>query len=316
MERRGAKAGTTAGVIGLGEIGRGVASALAKAGIPLTVCDILPTATEPFAAVARIARDPADLAGTSDVIVVAVVDDAQAMAVLDGEEGALAGAIPGSVVLLLSTVSPETVRAVARLALVRGVDVLDCGVSGGPAAASAGSLIAMLGGDQKVVDRVAPVLDGFTSLTVRMGPLGAGLQAKLARNLVQYASWMAAFEAQELAEAAGIDLLKLAEVIRASDQWIGGSARLMFRKTATAFTPDDHPDIVGAMRHGAALAHKDLRAALALGDRLGVALPLAAMTEARTDALFGLAPDPLGGPGRSRRTKNGTGMPGPIPGEE
>jgi 3-hydroxyisobutyrate dehydrogenase-like beta-hydroxyacid dehydrogenase len=200
----------TAGVIGLGDIGRGVAGALAKAGMGLTVCDIRPEATEPFAHSARIASGPADLAGTSDVIVVAVVDDAQVLAVLGGDEGALAGAKPGSIVLVLSTVSPDTVQSVAELAATVGVDVLDCGVSGGPAAAAEGSLVAMLGGDQAVIDRVAPVLDGFSSQAVRMGPLGAGLQAKLARNLVQYASWLAAYEAQELAESAGIDLLKLA----------------------------------------------------------------------------------------------------------
>jgi len=293
----------TAGVIGLGDIGRGVALALARAGVGLTVCDIRPEATEPFSDSARIADGPADLAGTSDVIVVAVVDDAQVMAVLDGDDGALAAAKPGSTVLVLSTVSPDTVRAVAELAAVRDVAVLDCGVSGGPAAAAEGALVAMIGGDQEAIDRIRPVLDGFSSLVVRMGPPGAGLQAKLARNLVQYASWLAAYEAQVLAEAAGIELSKLAEVIRASDQWIGGASRLMFRPTAAPFGPDDHPDIVGAMRAGAGLAHKDLRAALELGQRLGTALPLAAMTEARIDAVFGLVPDPVGGAGTAATTE-------------
>ncbi|HXX89062.1 MAG TPA: NAD(P)-dependent oxidoreductase [Acidimicrobiales bacterium] len=292
----GAKPDTpTAGVIGLGDIGRGVAGALAQAGIGLTVCDVRAEATEPFAQSARIAADPADLAATADVILVAVVNDAQVRTVVDGDGGALAAAKPGSTIVVLSTVSPDTVRAVAESAAARDVDVLDCGVSGGPAAAAQGALVSMLGGDEDVIDRVRPVLQGFSSLVVRMGPLGAGLQAKLARNLVQYASWLAAYEAQTLAEAAGVDLLELAEVIRASDQWIGGSSRLMFRQSVAPFGPQDHPDIVGAMRNGAGLAHKDLQAVVALGDRLGVALPLAAMTEARIDAVFGLAPDPMGG---------------------
>jgi hypothetical protein len=59
-----------------------------------------------------------------------------------------------------------------------------------------------------------------------MGPAGAGLAAKLARNLITYGSWLAAFEAQELAEAAGIDLLKLGEAGRESDKRIGGATRL------------------------------------------------------------------------------------------
>jgi 3-hydroxyisobutyrate dehydrogenase len=294
---------TTAGVIGLGDIGRGVGGALATAGVGLTVCDIREEATAAFADSARIARDPADLAGTSDVVVVAVVNDAQVLSVLDGDTGALAGAKPGSTVLVLSTVSPGTVHAVAEMARAKDVDVVDCGVSGGPAAAEQGALVSMVGGDEAVIDRIRPVLDAYSSLVVRMGPLGAGLQAKLARNLVQYASWLAAYEAQELAEAAGVDLLKLAEVIKASDEWIGGASRLMFRTTAAPFTPDDHPDLVGAMRNGATLAHKDLQAALALGEHLGVALPLAAMTETRADAVFGLAPDPLGGAGHGTAAK-------------
>ena len=80
------------------------------------------------------------------------------------------------------------------------------------------------------------MFDAFGSLTVRMGPFGTGLAAKLARNLVQYGSWLAAYEGQVLAEAAGIDLAKLAQVIRASDAKIGGAATLMFRSTVAPFT--------------------------------------------------------------------------------
>ncbi len=70
-----------------------------------------------------------------------------------------------------------------------------------------------------------------------MGPLGAGLPAKLARNLVQYGSWLAAYEAQVLAEAAGIELAKLAQVIKASDAQIGGASTLMFRTDGGAVRP-------------------------------------------------------------------------------
>ena len=70
------------------------------------------------------------------------------------------------------------------------------------------------------IDRVRPVLDAIGSLTVRMGPFGAGLTAKLARNLIQYGSWLAAYEGLLLAEAAGVELAKLAQVIKASDKLI------------------------------------------------------------------------------------------------
>ena len=280
---------TTVGVIGLGDIGRGVADAVLRAGLNLVVCDLRAEATAPFEATAHIAAAPALLGARADVVVVAVVNDHQVLAALDGDEGALAGAAPGSVVVVLSTVSPRTVDAVAGLASRHDIDVVDCGVSGGPQASAEGTLVAMVGGDAAVIERVRPVLESFTSLVVHMGPLGAGLKAKLARNLVQYGSWLAAYEAQVLAEAAGIELAKLAEVIRESDKLIGGASRLMFRDTVAPLPADTHPGFVHAMAAGAALAHKDLRAAIELGLTLHVELPLAQMTEARCDAVFGLA---------------------------
>ena len=75
------------------------------------------------------------------------------------------------------------------------------------------------------------------SLVLHMGPLGAGLSAKLARNLVQYGSWLAAYEAQVLAETAGIPLPLLAQAIRSSDRRIGGAATLMFRDTVRPSGP-------------------------------------------------------------------------------
>ncbi|MGH9028668.1 MAG: NAD(P)-dependent oxidoreductase [Acidimicrobiales bacterium] len=281
----------TAGVIGLGDIGRGVATNLARAGIPLTVHDVRTEASSGFSDGARVADDAADLASTSEVVIVCVLDDAQVLSVLDGARGALSGAGRGATVLVLSTVSIKALQEASELASSRGVALLDCGVSGGPVAAAEGSLVSMLGGDEAVIDRVRPVLDAFSSLVVHMGPLGAGLQAKLARNLVQYGSWLAAYEAQVLAEAAGIELSKLAEVIRASDEKIGGASRLMFRASVAPFEADDDMRLVGAMKAGSTLAHKDLRAALDLAGALGVRLPLAEMTEARADAVFGVGPD-------------------------
>jgi 3-hydroxyisobutyrate dehydrogenase len=286
---------TTVGVIGLGDIGRGVADAVGRAGLELGVCDLRAEVTAPFAPSARVAATPAALGARSEVVVVAVVDDRQVLAVLDGADGALGAMTPGSTVVIVSTVSPGTIGSVAEKASVRGVDVVDCGVSGGPAAAASGSLVAMVGGEAEVIARVRPVLDTFTSLVVHMGPLGAGLKAKLARNLVQYGSWLAAYEAQVLAEAAGIELAKLAEVIRESDKLIGGASRLMFRDTVAPMPPDTHPGIVDAMAAGALLAHKDLRAAIELGRDLDVELPLAVMTDARCDAVFGLEGRDVGG---------------------
>jgi 3-hydroxyisobutyrate dehydrogenase len=276
------------GVIGLGAIGDGVATSVIRAGLPLVVCDVRPEATERYAATSAVALSPADLVRRSDVVVVAVVDDAQVHSVLSGPGGGLAAADADTVCIVVSTISAPCVQAIGAEAAALGVPVLDCGVTGGPAAAASGDLVCMVGGDPAVIERAGPVLEAISSLTVTMGPFGTGLAAKLARNLITYGSWLAAFEGQQLAEAAGISLAQLAEVVRASDVHIGGASRLMFRSTVAPFTDQDDKGLVGAMQSGASLAHKDLRAALELAEELHLVLPLATMTEDRTDEIFGV----------------------------
>ncbi len=282
------EAGPTIGVIGLGAIGDGVATSVLAAGLPLVVCDVRSEATDRHADRATVAVSPADVARLADVVVVAVVDDAQVHAVLSGPDGALAAGGPATTFVVVSTITTECVHAVGAEASALGVPIVDCGVSGGPSAAATGKLVCMAGGDPDVIAGLAPLFDAMGSLTVTMGSFGTGLAAKLARNLVQYGSWLAAYEAQVLAEAAGIELSKLAQVIRASDALIGGASTLMFRPTVAPFTDADDKGFVGAMQAGAALAHKDLRAALAMAGDLDVELPLAAMTDERCDDIFGV----------------------------
>ncbi len=284
----GAPSSPIVGVVGLGAIGTGVAENLLRAGLAVVVHDVRPEATDPFRDRATVAASPVDLASGADVVVVSVLDDAQVRGVLSGPDGGLAAARPGTVFVVVSTISPSCVKDIGEEAGRAGMRVLDCGVSGGPTAAASGELVCMVGGDAETIERARPVFDAIGALTLEMGPFGSGLAAKLARNLVQYGSWLAAYEAQVLAEAAGVELTKLASAIRASDERIGGASRLMFRDTVAPFTPEDDAGLVAAMRQGSELAHKDLAAALELGDALGVDLPLAAMTEARCDDVFGL----------------------------
>jgi len=283
---------TVVGVIGLGDIGDGVATSLLAAGFPVVVCDLRTEVTDRYRDRATVADSPADLARRCEVFVVAVVNDAQVHAVLSGPEGALAAAGEGSSCIVVSTITAPCVAAIGAEATAVGVELVDCGVSGGPSSAATGELICMVGGEADTIDRVRPVLDAIGSLTVRMGPFGAGLTAKLARNLIQYGSWLAAYEGQVLAEAAGIPLAKLAQVVKASDARIGGASTLMFRSTVTPFTDTDDRGLVSAMEAAAGLAHKDLQAALQAAGTLGVELPLASMTESRADAIFGVGRDP------------------------
>jgi 3-hydroxyisobutyrate dehydrogenase len=281
----------SAGVIGLGEIGGGIAGNLMKAGVTLAVCDIRDEATAPYRDGAHLAASPQELARRSDVVIVAVLNDAQVRAVLEGTDGVFAGARDGTTVVVVSTISTPTVTDLRAVGATRGVSVVDCGVSGGTQGAADGQLVCMVGGTEDEVDRVRPLLDVFSRLVLHMGAPGTGLSAKLARNIVQYGSWLAAQEAQELAEAAGVDLLKLGEAIRASDEVIGGSARLILRPTAEPWPGDTDANLLTFLRDKAQMAHKDLDAARALADELGVPAPVAALTDSRCERIFGL-PDP------------------------
>jgi 3-hydroxyisobutyrate dehydrogenase-like beta-hydroxyacid dehydrogenase len=287
----------TIGVIGLGTIGGGMASNLHAAGIPLVVCDVRSEATSRHADYAIVAASPAEVARLSDVVVVAVVNDEQVHDVLSGPEGALvAGSRTDTIVVVVSTITTACVAAVGAEAAALGVPIVDCGVSGGPSAAVSGNLVCMCGGDPDVIAGLAPLFDAVGSLTVTMGPFGTGLVAKLARNLVQYGGWLAAYEGQVLAEAAGIDLAKLAQVVRASDAQSGGASTLMFRPTVAPFTESDDRGLVEAMRAAADLASKDVRAALALAEQLDLELPLATLTAARCDDIFGVGGHPVEAP--------------------
>jgi 3-hydroxyisobutyrate dehydrogenase-like beta-hydroxyacid dehydrogenase len=290
LAERHARGGPVIGVIGLGTIGGGIAANVRAAALPLVVYDVRSEATLRHADYATVAISPSELARQSDVIVVAVVNDEQVRAVLLGSENVLAACVPNTTVVVVSTITTECVAAIGADAAERGVPIVDCGVSGGPTAAASGNLVCMCGGDPEVIGALAPLFEAIGSLTVTMGPFGTGLAAKLARNLVQYGGWLAAYEGQLLAEAAGIELAKLALVVRASDAQSGGPTTLMFRETVAPFTDADDEGLVGAMQAAAGLARKDLQAALALADELDLQLPLAAMTEASCDDIFGVGP--------------------------
>ena len=138
----------TVGVIGLGAIGDGVADQRPRRRAPAR--GVRPARPRPPTGTRTTPRWPRrrpTWPGPADVVVVAVVNDEQVHAVLSGPDGALAAAGPGTTFVVVSTITTECVRAVGDEAPAAGVAVVDCGVSGGPAAAAAGELICMAGGD-------------------------------------------------------------------------------------------------------------------------------------------------------------------------
>ncbi len=253
------------GVIGLGQIGGGVARALAGRGWTVTAHDVSAIAGESMPSTVTLTTSPAAVAAESDVLLIAVLDDAQVREVLSGRGGIVDAGVHGRTVVILSTVDVETITWAGQFGHSRGFAVVDCGVSGGPRAAAAGTLVAMLGGDEEAITAARPVVEAFSSAVRHVGPLGAGLRLKLARNLVTYGSWIFADEAARLVAAGGVDPSALVDVIRASDPMTGGVTGLLSADPGNRPAPD-------AL---AAIADKDLRAALALAERAGVDLPFA-----------------------------------------
>ncbi len=195
---------TTVTVIGLGAIGLPVVRHLIAAGMDVVARDIAQDAVGAGVALgATGAASNAEAARRSAAVAVFVPTDADVCAVCLGEDGVLAGAGPGTVVLLCSSVQPETCERVAGAA-PPGVDVLDAAVTGGVRGAEAGEVNLLVGGDPEVLDRVRPLLEPWTSAVHHLGPLGAGQIGKTANNLVHWAQICAVTEALELARRAGV----------------------------------------------------------------------------------------------------------------
>jgi 3-hydroxyisobutyrate dehydrogenase-like beta-hydroxyacid dehydrogenase len=271
------------GFIGLGQIGSPMAEHLLDRPGGVVVCDLRSAATEPFAEKgARVAATPADVAKEADVISVMVRDDAEVREVVTA---LIDAARDGTVIAIHSTIRPGTAEELARDAAAKNVDVVDAPVSGGFMGAKEGSLAVLAGGAKEAVDRCREPFGTWASLIVHLGPVGAGTNAKLARNLLQFAAYGAAAEAQRLAEAAGIDLVELAKVVRHSDRITGGPGAIMLRATTAPLAESD--PLYEILAHTRELGAKDLSLALELGRALGVDLPFARLALERFDAGLG-----------------------------
>src|ERR1019366_8493412 len=168
--------------IGLGNMGLPMAANVLGAGHELAVFDVRADAVAELAGPGvRTATSAADAARDAEVVDVVVLDGPQVEAATTGPDGVFAGAAPGAVIAVHSTVLPSTVDAVATAAPA-GVTVLDAPVSGGVRGARAGTLCVMVGGPRDAFDQARPVLDAVGDLVLHLGDRGAGLAAKLARN--------------------------------------------------------------------------------------------------------------------------------------
>jgi 3-hydroxyisobutyrate dehydrogenase len=277
-------------VIGLGKIGSGVALCLARSGALTAVYDIDSRIAERLEGVPANSASPADLTRLCDVVLIAVYDGAQAWDVLAGPKGILSTARPDQVVVLLSTVKVLEFRELEATAAAKGIKLLDCGVTGG-GAAPRGELVSMIGGDDQTVETVRPLVEMFSKKVVHMGPSGSGMAAKIARNVIVYTTWRAEYEGVLLAQAAGVEIRKLIEVVEASQVEMGGSCFWARRDDRNGIESVDE----GFRQFCASVLDKDLGAALQLSSDLGVRLPTAEIARATGRIMAGLEPEPSAG---------------------
>jgi 3-hydroxyisobutyrate dehydrogenase-like beta-hydroxyacid dehydrogenase len=271
------------GFIGLGNMGRPIAKRLVDWPGGLIVFDVRPEAMTPLAELgATLADNVADVA-KADVISVTVLNDEQVRDVV----GELAAHVkPGTVIAIHSTISDTTAAELARDLKPRDIHIVDAPVSGGAGAAKKGQMATMVGADDEAFERIKAPFAMWASLVVHAGEPGAGTRMKLARNMLHFISFAAACEASKLAEAGGINLQDLGNVVRHTDALTGGAGSIMYRDDTNPLPPDHF--LYNPFLHARGLGEKDLTLALELGEALDVDLPLAAVARANLAAGLGV----------------------------
>jgi len=252
------------GFIGLGHLGSPMARRLLSAGFPMVVYNRDRNKTEALSTLgAEVARHPGELAAEVDVVLSCVADGAAVESVYLGAGGVLRNARPGTLIIEMSTVAPETPRKLYRVARELKLSVLDVAVSGSTPTAEAGMLTLLGGGDRQDFDAAEAIFAAIAKQWFYMGPTGNGVAAKLIVNTLLGVGMQALAEAVALGGALGLprDLLfdTLAKTAVVSPVQAGKLASTKRRD----YTP----------QFPIRLMHKDFGLALSAAMRAGLSLP-------------------------------------------
>ena len=261
-----------AGVIGLGMIGGGVAESLRNTKHTATaVYDAFPEQYKKHKGCKNQVASPAEVAENADVIMIAVFDAKQAKDVLAGENGLLSKAHEDMAVVLLSTVSVDDCKEMESMCEEKGVGFLDAGVTPGMLADDNG-LVALCGGKQETYDFCKPVLDWWGAGSVLLGPVGSGMTAKIARNMITYGTWAIVSDAVKLVNKYGMDVYKFQDALQLCDKQEPTTYKIA---QIRAFGGREDMSLDKGMSD-MLLGYftKDLGASIALSEQLGIELPV------------------------------------------
>jgi len=225
------------GMIGAGRMAQPMIGHLARKGFDVAALDIDPAKREAVEAKGgRWAASLADLARACEVILICVGYDRELRQIL-APDGGLKDLPAGRVVAVLSTVHPETIVDLARMAGQRGIHLVDSTVCRGGKAADEGTLLSFVGGAPDVVAALKPVLSAYSADIVHTGPVGTAQVAKAANNMIMWSCLIANHEALALAQRYGMDPETLREALLMSSA--DNSVLRKWRENTMAWAEDD-----------------------------------------------------------------------------
>jgi 3-hydroxyisobutyrate dehydrogenase len=201
-------------ILGVGIMGGGMAGQLLSAGFPLTIYNRNREKAKPYVdAGATLASSPREAAARSEIVISMVADDAVSRGVWFGENGALAGAAPGTLLLECSTLTVPWIKELAAAAADRRCEFLDSPVTGSKSHAASGELLFLVGGSDKALAAAMPVLSVLGRDTIHFGPIGSGAVMKLINNFLAGVQAASLAEAIAFIHAGGLDLDKAMAVL-------------------------------------------------------------------------------------------------------
>ena len=252
------------GFIGLGIMGLPMAGHILKAGYSLTVYNRTRSKTRSLEADgAAVAASPREVAENSRMIITMVSDSPDVQEVVAGPDGVLDGVRPGSVVMDMSTISPQVERDLDRQLREKGCALVDAPVSGGDVGAQNATLAIMAGGDRDAFDRAVPIFETMGKTITYCGPVGSGQLTKLCNQILVAVTLMGVSEALVFAGKNGLDQRVMVEAVKGGAAGSWQLSNLAPRVVDRDFAPGFMVDLI----------QKDLRLVMESGAAAQAALP-------------------------------------------
>lgn len=240
------------GYIGVGLMGHGAAKHILQRGYPLTIMGHRNRAPvdDLVAKGAREAKTAAEVARASDVLFLCLPSSVEVEATIYGEDGVLAGATKGLILVDSTTADPKSTQKIGADLATRGIRMADAPVGRTPKEAEEGKLSTFIGGDADTVKAVRPIIESYAEVIVEAGELSAGHTLKLVNNFISIGTSAVIAEALATASKLGVDMKKLYDVVSA-----GGANSRMFQMIMPWVLEGDASNLKGPLR----IAGKDLR---------------------------------------------------------